>query len=153
MGGELRACALERAPRLEELGDVDGVEVEQDVHGLAEVACDGIGVGAVDERAAAAAGHSRDKPDVDERSQRLADGGAADLKPAGLLGLGGEPVPGRSWPAAIACTIESRTWSTGRMTGVGLKASTAALSPSDTVIRQFYGRKQRLIFSDARPKR
>ncbi len=93
MGGELRAGALERAPRLEELGDVDGVEVEQDVHGLAEVACDGIGVGAVDERAAAAAGHGPDEPDVDQRSQRLADGGAADLKPAGLLGLGGEPVP------------------------------------------------------------
>ena len=38
-------------------------------------------------------GTVRTRPDVDQRSQRLADSGAADLKPAGLLGLGGEAVP------------------------------------------------------------
>ena len=44
LGGEVARTFLEGAPRLEQLGDVDGVEVEEDVHRLAEVARDRVGI-------------------------------------------------------------------------------------------------------------
>ena len=47
----------------------------------------------------------------------------------------------------MACTIEMRTWSTGRVTGVGLKGVVVAFRSSDVVNGPSWGQKERLIFS------
>ena len=91
---EARARPLERAPRLQQLGDVDRVDVQEQPHRLAEVALDGGGVDAVDERAAATTLHRGDQPDVGERAQRLAHRRPADLEPTRLLELRREAVSG-----------------------------------------------------------
>jgi len=66
--------------------------VQEDVHRLAEVARDRVGIRAVDEGSAAAPAHRGDEPHLDERAERLAHGRAAHAEPAGLLLLRGQPV-------------------------------------------------------------
>jgi hypothetical protein len=85
--GEAGARSLERAPGLEQFGDVDRVDVQEDAHRLAEVALDGGRVEPVDERAAATSLDGRDQAELGERAQRLANRGAADVEPARLLEL------------------------------------------------------------------
>ena len=90
---QLRARALQRPSRLQQLGDVDGIEMQHHLHRLAEVPRDRSGVQAVDEGAAPAALHGGDEAHLDERAQRLAHGGPADLEAARLLDLRREAVP------------------------------------------------------------